>query len=133
MSSNEKTNNGSELKRQVLQTVQAIPEGKVMYYGQIAEMIGTSPRIVGFIMNGLTESETQQVPWYRVVAKDGYISSFKLGQKGILQKSILEKEGYRIVDDRVDMNQHLWLFAGIERLEDKVEQYSLFIEGAKRC
>jgi methylated-DNA-protein-cysteine methyltransferase related protein len=132
MSSNEKTNINSQLKPAVLATVASIPKGKVMYYGQIAELVGTTARIAGFVMNGLTEQEMRQVPWHRVVAKDGYISSLKLGEKGYLQKSILEQEGYKIIDDRINMNEHLWLFAGIQRLEDKVEQYSLFIEGAKR-
>ncbi len=124
--------NNSELKRAILNIVSQIPEGKVMYYGQVADMVGTQPRIVGFVMNGLTETEMNAVPWYRVIAKDGYISSLKLGAKGELHKRILQKEGYKIVDDYVDMNEHLWLFAGINRMEDKVEDYETFIEGLKR-
>jgi methylated-DNA-protein-cysteine methyltransferase-like protein len=127
-----KEDKSSMLKMAVLRVVSTIPEGKVMYYGQIADMTGTTPRIVGFIMNGLTKEEMSLVPWYRVVAKDGFISSIKLGAKGDQQKRILKKEKYKLLEDKVDMNEHLWLFAGINRLEDKVEDYAAFIEGLKR-
>ncbi len=123
----------TELKEAVLHIVSQIPQGKVMFYGQIADMVGSEARTIGFILTGLSEPEMQTVPWYRVVAKDGYISSFKLGEKGIFQRQLLEQENYEIdPKNKVNMNIHLWLFAGIQRLEDKVEPYETFIEGLKR-
>ncbi|MDX1917807.1 MAG: MGMT family protein [Candidatus Caenarcaniphilales bacterium] len=123
----------TDLKKAVLEIVSKIPAGKVMYYGQIADMIGITARQVGFIMNGLTPCETNQYPWYRVVAKDGYISTFKLGERGFRHKEILEKEGYLLKEDHVDMNQHLWLFAGIDHPGDpEVQQFSVLIEQLKR-
>lgn len=122
----------SSLKLGILQIVAQIPANKVMYFGQIADLVSTTARIVGFVLTGLTEEEMQKVPWYRVIAKSGYISSLKLGAKGILQKELLIKENYEIENDKVKMDKHLWLFAGINRLEDKVETYEEFIEQLKR-
>jgi methylated-DNA-protein-cysteine methyltransferase-like protein len=124
--------NSLNFKDSILQIVKSIPTGKVMYYGQLADMVGTEARLVGFIMSGLTPKEMDEVPWYRVVAKDGYISSLKLGVKGQLHKALLEKENYKITEDKVNMNEHLWLFAAIDRLEDQVEQQSVFVEYLKR-
>ena len=122
----------SSLKLTVLKIVSQIPAGKVMYFGQIADLASTTARIVGFILTGLTEAEMQAIPWYRVIAKSGYISSLKLGTKGLLQKELLIKENYEIENDKVNMDKHLWLFAGIHRLENKIETYEEFIEKLKR-
>ncbi len=122
----------SEFKAHVLSIVASIPLGKVMYYGQIAQLLGKTARSIGFILTGLTEKETASYPWYRVVAKDGWISALKLGERGVLQRKLLEEEGYLIVEDRVDLNQHLWLLAGISQDEDRVAGYASFIEGLKR-
>lgn len=122
----------SVLKLSIMQVVSQIPHGKVMYFGQIADMVDSHARVVGYILTGMNEHEMKFVPWYRVVAKDGYISSLKLGVKGHVQKNILQKEGYKLKGDKVDMNEHLWLFAGINHLEDKVDDYEGFIEGLKR-
>ncbi|GAB4146386.1 MAG: MGMT family protein [Patescibacteria group bacterium] len=104
------TNNAeSSLKERVLEMVAQIPAGKVMYFGQISNMVGGSARTVGWILSGLTLEECDLVPWYRVVAKSGYISSLKLGIKGVVQKEKLEQEGYELKDDFVDMEKHLWL------------------------
>jgi methylated-DNA-protein-cysteine methyltransferase-like protein len=130
VSTEQKTN--SELKKAIFSIVSQIPEGKVMYFGQIADMVGTTARVTGFVMTGMNEVEMQQLPWYRVVAKDGFISSIKLGAKGILQKQLLEKEGYKIAENTVDMNEHLWILAGINHSEDLAEDYATFIEGFKR-
>lgn len=121
------------VKHSILKIVEQIPLGKVMYYGQIADLLGISARTAGFIMNSFMEEEMQNIPWYRVVAKDGYISSLKLGRKGKIQKTILEREGYSMIDnDKVDMNIHLWLFAGINHSEDLTLQYVSFVENLKR-
>ena len=122
----------SSLKLAILKIVSQIPSEKVMYFGQIADLASTTARIVGFILTGLTEEEMQAIPWYRVIAKSGYISSLKLGAKGLLQKELLIKENYEIENDKVNMDKHLWLFAGINRLEEKIETYQEFIEKLKR-
>jgi alkylated DNA nucleotide flippase Atl1 len=52
----------------VLRVVEAIPPGRVMSYGAIAEQVGRGgPRQVGAVM----ASYGATVPWWRVVRADG--------------------------------------------------------------
>jgi alkylated DNA nucleotide flippase Atl1 len=60
----------SEYAERVLDTVDAIPPGKVMTYGDVAEWLGEGgPRQVGRVM-ALYGSG---VPWWRVVRSDGVL------------------------------------------------------------
>jgi methylated-DNA-protein-cysteine methyltransferase-like protein len=95
-------------KQKVVNLVAKIPNGKVVYYGQIASIIGIPPLVVGWVLSGLSLEECEKIPWYRVVAKNGYISTLKMGEKGVLQKYLLDKEGYEISEDKVNMNKHLF-------------------------
>lgn len=80
----------------VLKIVKLIPRGKIVSFGQIGNMINVNPRIVGFILTGMKKSEMSVYPWHRVVNRNGFISASKLGEKGILQKKLLEMEGLKI-------------------------------------
>ena len=52
----------------VLSTVEAIPPGKVLAYGDVAELIGLGgPRSIGKVMSG----HGAGVPWWRVIRADG--------------------------------------------------------------
>lgn len=51
----------------VLRTVEAIPAGCVASYGQIGEVCGLGPRLVGRIMKEWGSS----VPWWRVTNASG--------------------------------------------------------------
>ncbi len=93
-------------KAKVLAVVSRIPPQKVLCFGQISHLVGLPPRVVGWILSGLSLAECATVPWYRVVAKNGFISALKLGAKGIQQKLQLQAEGYSLQGDRVDMSKH---------------------------
>jgi alkylated DNA nucleotide flippase Atl1 len=55
-------------ERRVLDTVARIPPGKVMTYGDVAEMMGEGgPRAVGAVMR----KHGNEVHWERVVMADG--------------------------------------------------------------
>jgi alkylated DNA nucleotide flippase Atl1 len=97
----------SKIKSQIVKIVNNIPEGKVMNFGMIGEIIGISGQVVGFMLSGMPQSEWGALPWHRVVAKDGYISSLKLGAKGLLQKQLLLNESVEIIEDHVNMSKHL--------------------------
>jgi methylated-DNA-protein-cysteine methyltransferase related protein len=88
--------------------VKFIPPNKVVYFGQIADRVGVSAQIVGFMLSGMSVEESKNIPWYRVVSKNGYISALKLGYKGEVQREILLREGYEVVDNCVNMQKHLW-------------------------
>lgn len=52
----------------VLSAVEAIPPGKVLAYGDVAELIGLGgPRSVGKVLSG----HGAGVPWWRVIRADG--------------------------------------------------------------
>jgi len=97
-------------QQQIFDLVAKIPKGKIVYYGQLANRIGISAQMVGWILSGMKSDELHLIPWQRVVAKNGFISSLKLGQKGLLQKQLLQQEGYTINGDNVDMHLHHFEF-----------------------
>lgn len=56
-----------ELVEQVRAAVRAIPTGRVVTYGDIAELVGTGPRRVGHIM----ATDASDLCWWRVVNASG--------------------------------------------------------------
>ena len=52
--------------------VKKIPTGKTKSYGEIAKIIGTSPRVVGFALH--RNPDPKNIPCHRVVFKDGNLS-----------------------------------------------------------
>ncbi len=100
----------SPFTKNVLRIVSQIPPGKVTSYGAVAAMAGQprAARGVGWIMNGL--GPDSDIPWWRVVNKDGEISTFKLPTgTGPLQLSLLEREGVVFdVEKRVEDDGYWW-------------------------
>jgi methylated-DNA-protein-cysteine methyltransferase related protein len=83
-------------KSQVLAVVAAIPEGRVTTYGAIARHLHVTARQVARILATLTAEESKQLPWFRVVAANGVVSSTKLGAVGRRQIQRLRAEGVAI-------------------------------------
>ena len=86
--------------------VAAIPEGRVMTYGQIAALCGSAraARIVG----GIAHYGDPNLPWQRVVNKSGGLASGYPGGRES-HKIQLEAEGVAVSDDfRVDVEHLLW-------------------------
>ncbi len=86
--------------------VAQIPPGKVMTYGQLAALAGSAyaARIVG----GIAHFGDPDLPWQRVVNKQGGLASgYPGGRQG--HRAALEAEGYVVDDnDRVDVSALLW-------------------------
>lgn len=60
---------GDHVAAQIYRAVQQIPYGSTATYGEIAAIVGTSPRVVG---RAMAHNPTPLiVPCHRVVAKDG--------------------------------------------------------------
>ncbi|WP_042283109.1 MGMT family protein [Nocardiopsis alba] len=88
---------------EVLAVVEAIPPGRVMSYGDIAEYVGRGgPRQVGSVMSRWGGG----VPWWRVVRSDGRPAS---GHE-VRARSHYAAEGtpMRSQSDRVDMTRARW-------------------------
>ncbi len=98
------------LKEKIFEIVNLVPAGKVIYYGQVAELVGASAQVVGWILSGMKEEEYDKTPWHRVVAKTGYISTLKLGYKGMLQIQLLRNEEVEIKEDFIDMKKFGFFF-----------------------
>lgn len=91
----------------VIETIKGIPAGKVMTYGQIAEVSGNprSARQVSRILHSM--SRNYNLPWHRVINSKGYISLTGEGYE--LQKKLLEEEGVRfMINGRIDLGEYLY-------------------------
>ena len=111
--------NDKNYRERVYEIVRTIPRGRVMTYGQLAEILGEgyTPRTVGFVMHG---AETEKVPWQRVINSQGACSTGKMTMPVNLQQSILESEGVVFSDKgKCDLNEYLWFPEGYEPEEDK--------------
>ncbi len=84
-----------------------IPRGKVASYGQIARIVGCTPRMVGYAMASLPSDS--DVPWQRVINSQGRVSPRGAGDGGLVQRKILEREGIRFdASGRVDLERVGW-------------------------
>jgi len=99
----------SPFQEAVLRTVAQIPKGRVTSYGAVAAMAGQprAARGVGWILNR-TKPESD-LPWWRVVNKDGAISTYKLpSSTGPLQRAHLEAEGITFDAQGRVGEDHFW-------------------------
>ena len=94
-------------RQRVEAIVAQIPPGRVMTYGQLAALCGNAraARIVG----GIAHFGDPNLPWQRVVNKQGGLAAgYPGGRKGHQQH--LEQEGIVVSGDmKVDVGQLLWL------------------------
>ncbi len=92
----------SEFKKRVEALVAQIPKGRVMTYGQIAALCG-NPRAAK-IVGGIAHWGNPDLPWQRVIKKDGSLAEgYPGGVAG--HQQILEAEGITFVSSKVDMSQ----------------------------
>ncbi|GAB94579.1 alkylated DNA nucleotide flippase Atl1 [Kineosphaera limosa] len=59
------------LRRAVAAVVALVPPGRVVSYGDVAELLGVGPRQVGAIMAAGPEPGAAQLPWWRVTNAAG--------------------------------------------------------------
>jgi methylated-DNA-protein-cysteine methyltransferase related protein len=96
-----------DYRERVYKIVRRIPSGRVMTYGQIAELLGEgyTPRTVGFVMHASPEG----TPWHRVLNAQGSCSTGQVVLPHDKQQRLLENEG--VVFDknlRCDLQTFLW-------------------------
>lgn len=109
-------------REKVFAIVRQIPSGRVMTYGQIADILGEgyTPRTVGFVMHASPES----VPWQRVINSQGACSTQHIVLPTNLQRILLEAEGVVFNEKgRCDLKKYRW---SPEDSENNNEQPSLF-------
>jgi methylated-DNA-protein-cysteine methyltransferase-like protein len=98
----------SRYRERVYKIVRRIPSGRVMTYGQIAELLGDgyTARTVGFVMH----ASGDQTPWHRVINARGACSTGKVVLPEDKQQRLLESEGV-VFDERgrCKLERYLWI------------------------
>lgn len=86
--------------------VQQIPRGRVITYGALARALKLpgGARTAGRAMAATPSGKG--IPWHRVVGERGKI--LIRGPYAMLQKKLLESEGVKIVEARVELKTHSW-------------------------
>lgn len=90
----------------VWRLLRKVPRGRVATYGQLSEMIAyrLTPVGIGWAIRAAPEGT---VPWHRVVAAKGRISTDR--EHPGLQREMLESEGVRFdATGAVDLTRHAW-------------------------
>lgn len=108
MEKNRKTSPDRNYRERVYRIVRSIPRGRVMTYGQLAEILGDgyTPRTVGFVMHGSND----KTPWHRVINAQGACSTGRLVLPADKQQRMLEAEGVEFNErGRCDLQQYLWI------------------------
>jgi methylated-DNA-protein-cysteine methyltransferase related protein len=99
-------------REKVYEIVRLIPAGKVMTYGQIADILGEgyTARTVGYVMHA---ADSENVPWQRVINSQGGCSTDKITMQPKLQQGLLEAEGVVFNSgDRCDLKVYRWFPEG---------------------
>ena len=98
----------NDYQERVFRVVRSIPRGRVMTYGQIAEILGEgyTPRTVGFVMH----ASNDKTPWHRVVNAQGGCSTRGIVLPLDKQQRMLEAEGIKFNDrGRCALQEYLWI------------------------
>ncbi len=92
----------------VYEIVAKIPKGNVATYGQIAKLAGNSraARAVGMCMKH--NKNPRIVPCHRVVARDGSLTGYSMGEGIKTKKEKLIQEGVFFHKNKVDLSKSLW-------------------------
>ncbi len=119
-------------RERVYEIVRRIPVGRVMTYGQIADILGEGypPRTVAFVMHAADEKD----PWHRVINAQGGCSTGRIVLPPDKQQRMLEAEGVMFdARGRCDLGRYRWSpdeapGTGSQRRADDAIQPDLFSE-----
>lgn len=115
-----------DYQEKVYEIVRQIPNGRVMTYGQIAEILGEgyTPRTIGYVMHAVN---TDEIPWQRVINSKGGCSTGKILLPYNIQQKMLEDEGIEFNEKgNCSLKTYRWSPEGFEEDEVMYEQPSLF-------
>ncbi|HWD40125.1 MAG TPA: MGMT family protein [Fimbriimonas sp.] len=86
----------------------SIPKGRVASYGALGQALSTP--CSGFLVGRWLAGCPADVPWWRVVAKDGRLPVWKRGAE-VEREQIerLAREAVEVVEGRVAMDRYEWL------------------------
>jgi len=93
----------------IYSVVRRIPRGRVATYGQVARLAGLPghARQVGYALAALTESN--DVPWHRVLNAEGRVSPRKEPGWDAVQRQLLTREGVDFdAAGRASLERYQW-------------------------
>jgi methylated-DNA-protein-cysteine methyltransferase-like protein len=98
----------SEYQGRFFLVIRMIPVGKVVTYGQVAQMAGypTLSRAVGRCLKLLPEGSN--LPWHRVINAKGELSFPNDSYAYLHQRSLLEAEGVEFIANKVPLRLFRW-------------------------
>ncbi|WP_432734913.1 MGMT family protein [Maridesulfovibrio sp. FT414] len=105
----------------VIEVLRRIPRGKIVTYGRVAALAGNpcAARQVVRVLH--VYSKKEGLPWHRVLNREGAVS-LERGHGYEEQRALLEREGIVFgVDDRVDLENCLWMPARSDLSEIEAE------------
>lgn len=90
----------------VYRLVKRIPRGRVLSYADVARILRLpgGARSAGRAMAATPSG--RGIPWHRVVGERGKILVRE--PYASLQRKLLESEGVRVLESRVELTRHLW-------------------------
>ncbi len=99
----------SNFLQDVIGITKQIPYGKVTTYGTIAVLAGVprGARLVGGVLH--FNSQKYDLPWHRVINRQGFISTRCEDHTRLEQKEMLEDEGIEVSSDfMIDLDRYGW-------------------------
>ena len=110
-------------KKQVFEAARAIPKGRVTSYGALGK--ACNPPISGYVCGRIMGVVTDDVPWWRVVGKEGNLPIRKRHPElEAKQRRLLSEEGIQF-DENGQIQSRFFLD---DPLTDATDQTSLFTE-----
>ena len=100
----------SDFYQAVYNLVRTIPPGKVATYGQVAALLGKprGARLVGWALNACPDD----IPWQRVINREGMISIENLRASKDLQAELLKQEDVEVTKREgnfwINLERYLW-------------------------
>jgi O-6-methylguanine DNA methyltransferase len=96
-------------REKIYALTRTIPRGKVATYGQLARLAGNpkAARAVGSYMR--TNPDAPHTPCHRVVAKDGKLTGYSMGEGISTKKRMLKEEGVQFIKEKVNLRESLWI------------------------
>ena len=94
--------------QKIYEVVRRIPAGTVATYGQIAALAGNRhwARVVGYALHA--NPDPDHIPCYRVVNRNGQVSSASAFGGKNRQIELLEADGIPCPDGIVDLKKYQW-------------------------
>ena len=98
----------SEVFEQVYDLTRQIPRGRVVTYGDIANVLGINPRYVGYTLHH--NPYPGIIPCHRVVNSQGRVAKTFAFGGGSAQQKLLENEGIEFSQGKINLFKYRYHF-----------------------